>query len=69
MDDIVVISDGFGADKAAREIGMNNTGRIDGFAYFWNGPGAAFLRPCREIGDQAKEFVSGTDYPLEASAL
>ena len=69
MDDIVVVSDGFGADKAAREIGMNDTSRIDRLADLWNGPGAAFLRPCREIGNQAKEFVSGTDYPFEASAL
>src|SRR6516225_7589155 len=47
--DIVLTSDGLGADEPLLEVRMNHAGGGRGFGAAVNGPGARFLRPHREI--------------------
>ena len=46
---VVIETDHFGTDKAAFEIGMNNSGRLRGLAAHRNSPGPHFLGPGGEI--------------------
>src|SRR5579863_1387352 len=59
--DIIGIADGFGADEALLEIGMNDAGggRRPGAAV--DGPGPRFLRADGEIGDEVEQPVAGAD--------
>jgi len=62
----VAVRNRLGTDKAFFKIGMNDAGGLGGARAFGHGPGAGFLRPDSEIGNQLQELVARTDEALEA---
>src|SRR3954454_19497566 len=50
--DVIVISDGLGADEAALEIGMDHARGLRRLSTVGDGPGPRLLRPGGEIGDE-----------------
>src|SRR5690606_26595469 len=64
--DEVVIADGFGADEATFEIGMDDARRLRCGGTGAQLPGADFLHACGEVGLQAEQLVAGADHPVQA---
>ena len=64
--DIVGIGDGLGADKALFEIGMDHAGSRRPLGAAVDGPGARFLWPYGEIGNEVEQLVAGADQAVEA---
>src|SRR5215470_3748372 len=67
--DIVAVSDRLRADESLLEVGMDDAGRGRRLGAAMNGPGAGFLRPHREIGDEVEKLVAGADQPVETCFL
>ena len=67
--DVIVISDGLGTDEALLEIGMDHARSARSLGALGDGPGARFLRPHREVGDEVQQLVPGADQPVEAGFL
>ena len=59
--DKVVVGDDFGADEAAFEIGVDDTGSLRRGGVFRHGPGAYFFDAGGEVGAEAEQLVTGTD--------
>src|ERR1700754_1374879 len=64
--DEIVVADGFGADKALFEIGMDDACRLRRGRASLDRPGAHFLHARGEVGLQPKQFVARTDHTIEA---
>ena len=56
--DIIVVGDGFGADEAALEIGVDFARGARRLAALLDRPGARFLGPDGEEGDEVEEVVA-----------
>src|ERR1700677_1198046 len=56
--DIVLIGNGFGADKALFEIRVDDAGRLRGPGTLLDRPRARFLWPCGEVGDEVQKLVA-----------
>src|SRR5262245_61859523 len=63
--DVIVVSDGLGADEAFLEIGVDDTRRRLRPRAARHGPGARLLRPGGEIGNEAEQLVALADHPVE----
>src|SRR5262245_33392357 len=63
--DVIVVSDGLGADEAFLEIGMDDSRRLLRPRSVRHGPRARFLRAGGEIGDEAEQLVALADEPVE----
>src|SRR5579872_2493403 len=65
--DIVVIGDGFGADEALLEIGMDDAGGLRRLGAALDGPGARLFRSGRKEGDEMQQLVTGADHAIKRS--
>src|SRR3984957_3858112 len=63
--DIIVIGDGFGADKAFFEIGVDDAGRLRRPGSLFDRPRARLLWPRGEEGDKVQERVTGANDAAE----
>src|SRR5581483_386574 len=63
--DVIVISDGLGADEALLEIGVDDARGLRGAGALGYRPGARLLGAGGEIGDEAKELVAFPDEAVE----
>src|SRR3984957_18685203 len=63
---LVVIGDGFGADKTFFEIGVDDAGRLRGPGPLLDRPRARFLWPRGEVGDEVQELVTCANDAAEA---
>ena len=67
--DIILIGDGFSADKALFEIAVNDARGGRRLGAVCNGPGTGLLRALGKEGDQPQQPVAGPDDPREAGLL
>ncbi len=67
--DVIGVGDGFGANKSLFEIGVDDARRGRRLGTAVDGPGAGFLRPDGEIGDEVQKLIAGTDQPVEPGLL
>src|SRR6266851_10369369 len=67
--DVIVIGNRLGADETLLELGMDDAGRARRAGAAGDRPGARFLRPGGEIGDEMEEGVAGADQPVETGLL
>ncbi len=67
--DQIVVSDGFGFDKAALEIGVDDAGGLGRGVAGVDGPGADFFFAGGEIGAQAEQVISRADQRADAAFL
>ena len=51
--DVVIVGDGFGADEAAFEVGVDHAGSLRSLGAARHRPGSGFLGASGEIGDEA----------------
>src|SRR5580692_12490035 len=63
--DIVVIGNGFGADKALFEIRVDDAGRLRRPGPLLDRPRARFLRPRGEVGDKVQKLVARANNAAE----
>src|ERR1041385_4707944 len=63
---VIIVSDGLGADETMLEIGMDDAGGFGRPRAPGHGPGARFLGPRREKRQQAEKRVPGPDQPVQA---
>src|SRR5882672_10056747 len=64
--DVVVVSDGFGANEALFEIAVNDACPLRRPRALYHGPGAGLLGSGGEERDQAQEIVAGADHAIES---
>ena len=67
--DVIGIGDGFGADKALFEIGVDHAGGGRRLGAAVDGPGPRLLRPDGEIGDEVEQLIAGADQAVETGFL
>src|ERR1700730_16915561 len=67
--DVIGVGDGFGPDKTLFEIGMNHAGGGGRLGAAVGGPGAGFLGPDGEIGNEVEQLVAGADQAVETGLL
>ena len=67
--DVVLVGDGLGANEAALEVGVNDTGRLRRLGALHDRPGAGLLRADGEIGLQAQQPVAGGDHPIQPALV
>src|SRR5712692_7230169 len=65
MGDKIRIGDGFGADKALLEIGVDGSGGLRRLSAAGDRPGARLLRPGGQERDQVEQCVAGADDLVE----
>ena len=63
---MIVIGNGFGADEALLEIGVDGARGLRRARAFRHRPGARLLRAGGEERDQAEQMVSGADEPIKS---
>src|SRR4051812_35423957 len=63
--DEIRIGDGFGADEALLEIGVDDAGRFRRAAAGAQGPGMRLLGADGEEGEEAEQAVAGADDAVE----
>ena len=66
---VIVVGDGFGADEAALEIGVDDARGLRRLGAAGHRPGARLLRPGSEEGYEIKQPVAGADQAIEARLL
>src|SRR5690606_15383785 len=64
--DEVVVGDGFGADEALLEVGVDHRRGLGRGGAGLHGPGADLLHAGGEVGLQAQQLVGGADDPVQA---
>ena len=64
--DIVIIGNGFGANKAFFEIGMDDASGLGGGVADMDRPGACLFWANREIGLQAQQAIGLADQAVQA---
>src|SRR3954447_26420388 len=63
---IIVIRDGLGANEAALEVAVDDTGSLRSLGAAPYGPGRRLLGAGSEIGDEVEKLIAGQDQPVEA---
>src|SRR5271155_5061046 len=66
---VVVVSDGFSADEAALEIGVDGARGLWRLGAARHRPGARLLRPGSEKGHKVEERIAGADQAVEPGFL
>ena len=64
---VVGVGDDFGADEAAFEVGVDDTGSLGSLPALVDGPGAHFVGAGGEVAAQAQRVVAGTDDAHQAA--